>query len=155
MSAEVKPIPEGYHSITPYLIVKGAAGALDFYKQVFGATEIMRMADGDRIGHAEITIGDSHVMVADEYPDMGYFAPESGRAPPVGLMLYVEDVDGVVERAVAAGATLDRPVEDQFYGDRAGDITDPFGHRWHISTHVEDVPPEEMEERMEKAQQGQ
>ena len=148
MSGKVKPVPEGYHSVTPYLVVKNAAAALDFYQQVFGAVEALRMQDGERIGHAEITIGDSRVMLADEHPEMKIFAPQSGTAAAVGILLYVEDVDTVVERAVAAGARLDRPVADQFYGDRTGGITDPFGHRWYIATHVEDVPPEELQKRM-------
>ncbi|MGH8272254.1 MAG: VOC family protein, partial [Gammaproteobacteria bacterium] len=136
---------------TPYLAVKGAAAALDFYKRAFGAVEVLRMQDGERIGHAEITIGDSHVMLADEYPEMGHLAPQPGTRTTVGILLYMEDVDAVVERAIAAGATLERPVADQFYGDRTGGIIDPFGHRWYVATHVEDVPPEEMEARMKAA----
>jgi PhnB protein len=144
----VKPIPQGYHSVTPYLIVKGAAAAIDFYKKTFGATELMRMPAGDKIGHAEIKIGDSVVMLADENPEMGASSPQTVGGSPVSILLYVEDVDSVVNRAVTAGAKLTRPVEDQFYGDRAGSIQDPFGHSWYIHTHKEDVSPEEMQKRM-------
>jgi PhnB protein len=142
------PVPEGYHTVTPYLKIKGAAKALDFYKQAFGAVELFRMADGDRIGHAEIKIGDSHVMLADEYPERGIRGPQSLGGSAVGLMLYVEDVDAVVDRAVAAGATLERPVADQFYGDRTGGIVDPFWHQWYIATHKEDLSPEEVQARL-------
>lgn len=148
MPQPVKPIPEGYHSITPYLIVKGAAKAIDFYKAAFGATELFRMAQPDgRVGHAEIRIGDSVVMLADEHPDMGARSPQTIGGTPLSLLLYVPDVDAVVARAVAAGAQLTRPVADQFYGDRSGILTDPFGHSWFVSTHVEDVPPDELERR--------
>ncbi len=149
MSGKVKPIPAGYHSITPYLVIKGAAKAIEFYKQVFGATEVMRMADpsSNRIGHAELKIGDTTIMLADEYPDMNIRGPESYGGSPVTLLLYVEDVDEVAKRAVAAGAQEVRPVADQFYGDRMGTFHDPFGHVWSIATHIEDVPPEEMEKR--------
>lgn len=144
---KVKPIPDGYHSVTPYLYIDGAARAIDFYKQAFGAVEVMRLeAPGGKIGHAEIKIGDSHVMLADEFPEMGARGPHTIGGTAVGLMVYLPDVD-VVDRAVKAGATLERPVENKFYGDRTGGIIDPFGHRWYISTHVEDVPPEEMEKR--------
>ncbi len=145
----VKYIPDGYHTATPYLIVKGAARAIDFYKQVFGATEIMRFpGPGGTIGHAEIKIGDSPIMLADEMPQMGYRAPQASGGSPVSLMLYVQDVDKVVDKAVKAGAKLERPVADQFYGDRNGTIHDPFGHVWTIGTHKEDVSPEEMKRRM-------
>lgn len=145
---KVKPIPDGYHSVTPYLYIDGAARAIDFYKQAFGAVEVMRLeSSGGKIGHAEIKIGDSHVMLADEFPDMGARGPHTIGGTAVGLMVYLPDVDVVVDRAVKAGATLERPVENKFYGDRTGGIIDPFGHRWYISTHVEDVPPEEMEKR--------
>ena len=148
MPQPVKPIPEGYHSITPYLIVKGAAKAIDFYKAAFGATELFRMAQPDgRVGHAEVRIGDSVVMLADEHPDMGARSPQTIGGTPLSLLLYVPDVDAVVARAVAAGAQLTRPVADQFYGDRSGILTDPFGHSWFVSTHVEDVPPDELERR--------
>ena len=145
---KVKPIPDGYHSVTPYLYIDGAARAIDFYKQAFGAVEVMRLeSSGGKIGHAEIKIGDSHVMLADEFPDMGARGPHTIGGTAVGLMVYLPDVDVVVDRAVKAGATLERPVENKFYGDRTGGIIDPFGHRWYIATHVEDVPPEEMEKR--------
>jgi PhnB protein len=148
MTAKVKPIPDGYHVVTPYLIVKGAAGAIDFYKQIFGATERMRMAGPDgHVGHAELEIGDSCVMLADETPSMGALAPQTIGGSPVRLLIYVEDVDAVVAAATAAGAKLVRPVADQFYGDRAGGFEDPFGHYWHVATHKEDVSPEEMQRR--------
>jgi len=143
-----KHIPAGYHSVTPYLIVKGAAGAIDFYRKAFGATELMRFAGpGGTIGHAEIKIGDSPIMLADEHPQMGYRSPASLGGTPVSIMLYVNDVDVVVEGAVKAGAKLERPVADQFYGDRNGTIQDPYGHVWTIATHKEDVSQEEMERR--------
>lgn len=146
----VKYIPDGYHTATPYLIIKGAAKALDFYRKAFGATELMRMQGPDgKVGHAEIKIGNSPIMLADEFPDMGYKSPQSLGGSPVSIMLYVEDVDKTVERAVAEGAKITKPVQDQFYGDRNGSIHDPFGHVWTISTHVEDVSPEEMERRAE------
>jgi PhnB protein len=150
--ANVNPIPEGYPRVSPYLIVDGAAAAIDFYSSVLGATERMRMPDrDDKIGHAELQIGDSIVMLADEYPEMGLKGPKSLGATPVTMSVYVEDVDGVFDRAVKAGATSLRPVEDQFYGDRAGQFEDPFGHRWSVASHVEDVPPEEMAERAAQA----
>ena len=143
-----KYIPEGYHTATPYLIIKGAARAIDFYKQVFGATELMRFpGPGGMIGHAEIKIGDSPIMLADEAPQMGYRSPQSIGGTPVSIMLYVQDVDKVVDGAVKAGAKLERPVADQFYGDRNGTIHDPFGHVWTIATHKEDVSPGEMQRR--------
>jgi PhnB protein len=148
MTSKVKPIPEGYHSVTPYLIIKNAADAIEFYKKAFGATELFRIDQPDgKIGHAEIKIGDSPIMLSDEFPTMGHRGPQSLGGSPVSIMLYVEDVDAVVNRATTAGAKLDRPVEDKFYGDRAGSLTDPFGHIWHIGTHKEDVSPEEMEKR--------
>ena len=144
----VNYIPKGYHSATPYLICKGAARAIDFYKQAFGATELMRFpGPGGSIGHAEIKIGDSPMMLADEMPQMGYRSPASLGGSPVSIMLYVQDVDKVVNQAVKAGAKLERPVADQFYGDRNGTIQDPFGHVWTIGTHKEDVSPEEMQRR--------
>lgn len=152
---KVKPIPDGYHSVTPYLYIDGAARAIDFYKQAFGAVEVMRLAGPDgKVGHAEIKIGDSHVMLADEFPEMGARGPHTIGGTAVGLMVYLPDVDVVVDRAVKAGATLERPVENKFYGDRMGGIIDPFGHRWYISTHVEDVPPEEVEKRAAAAMAG-
>jgi len=149
MANKAKPIPEGYHNITPYLIVKGAAAAIDFYKQVFGAVEIMRMPMPDgRVGHAELKFGDSHVMLADEFPEMDVVSPKTLGNSPVGLLLYVDDVDRTVEQAVARGATIKKPIADQFYGDRTGTIEDPFGHKWTVAVHVEDVSPEEMKRRM-------
>ena len=143
-----KPIPEGYHTTTPYLIVSGAAQAIEFYKQVFGATELFRMAAPDgRIGHAELKMGDSIVMLADEVREMGYRSPRALGGSAVSLMLYVDDVDSIFQKAVDAGAKVQRPVADQFYGDRSGTIEDPFGHVWTIATHVEDVPPEEINRR--------
>ena len=155
MPEKVNPIPEGYHSVTPYLVVDGGARALEFYKQAFGATELFRMEGPDgKIGHAEIKIGDSHVMLGDESPEMGARGPQSFGGSPVSLMLYVEDVDATVNRAVEAGAKLTRPVADQFYGDRTGGLTDPFGHTWYVATHVEDVPPEELKRRAAAAHGG-
>lgn len=150
MAEKVKPIPEGYHSVTPYLVVDGAADAIEFYKKIFGAIETVRMPGPDgRIGHAEVTIGDSHVMLADENPEMGYKGPKAFGGSAISLLVYLPDVDKTVDRAVAAGAKLKRPVEDQFYGDRMGTIEDPFGHVWNVATHIEDVSPEEMKKRME------
>jgi PhnB protein len=145
----VKPIPEGYHSVTPYLIIRGAAEGIEFYKKAFGAIELFRFPAPDgKIGHAEIKIGDSPIMIADEYPDMGYQGPQALGGSPVSLMIYVEDVDTVFNRAVEAGATVKEALADKFYGDRIGTVVDPFGHRWHVSTHKEDVSAEEMQERM-------
>jgi len=150
-----KPIPDGYPAITPYLIVEGAARAIDFYKEVFGATERMRMLGPQgRVGHAELLIGGSVVMLADACAEMKAFAPAPGASLPMSLYLYTEDVDAVVARAVAAGAKVERPVETHFYGDRSGGITDPFGHSWYVATHVEDVPPEEMQRRMAAMKPG-
>lgn len=147
-----RPIPEGYRTATPYLIVKGAADAIEFYKKAFGATEMLRMADPHgRVGHAEIRIGDSVIMLADEHPAMGYRGPRSLGGSSVSILLYLEDVDRVFERAVKAGAKAQRPVTDQFYGDRSGTLEDPFGHVWTVATHVEDVPPEEMKRRAQAA----
>lgn len=144
----VKPIPEGYHSVTPYLTVDDAKRALDFYRDAFGATELFRMPMGDRIGHAEIKIGDSVVMLSDEFPEMGHLGPKARGGPTSTLMIYQENVDTAFDKAIAAGATQERPVEDQFWGDRSGTLVDPFGHRWMLSTHIEDVSAEEMERRM-------
>jgi PhnB protein len=142
--------PDGYHSLTPYLIMRDAAKAIEFYKKVFGAEEHMRMGTPDgKIGHAEIKIGDSVVMLADECSEGK--SPQTLGGSAVGLMFYLPDVDATVKLAVAEGATLQRPVEDQFYGDRSGSIADPFGHVWHLATHVEDVSPEEMEKRQAEA----
>jgi PhnB protein len=151
----VHHIPDGYHAVTPYLVVDGAAQAIDFYKEAFGATEVMRMpAPGGKIGHAEIRIGNSHVMLADEHPEQGHRGPKSVGGTPVGLLVYVADVDAVFKKAISLGATETRPVENQFYGDRMGSLTDPFGHNWMISTHFEDVSPDEMERRMAAMAQG-
>jgi PhnB protein len=148
MSPSVQPIPDGYPRVTPYLAVQGASDAIDFYRKVFGAEERMRMAEpSGRIGHAELVIGDSVVMLSDEYPDIGVVSPKTVGGTPVTLAVYVEDVDATVSTAVEAGAVVLRPVENQFYGDRSGQIEDPFGHRWNIQTHVEDVDPEEMAQR--------
>src|SRR2546428_9358949 len=151
----LKPIPEGYHTATPYLIVKGAVKALEFYKRAFGAREPTRFTTPDgEIGHAEFRIGDSVIMLADEYPDMGYRSPKSIGGTPVSILLYVEDVDRWFERAIAACGKVARPVANQFYGDRTGTLTDPFGHVWSIATRVEDVSPEETRRRA-KAQAGE
>jgi PhnB protein len=141
----VKPIPEGYHAVTPYLIIKGASAAIDFYKRAFGAAELFRMPDasGKSVMHAEIKIGDSPIMLADEQPPM-YRGPQALGGTPVSLMIYVDDVDTVFPRALSAGAKEVKPVQDQFYGDRSGTLTDPFGHLWTIATHKKDVSSEEM-----------
>jgi PhnB protein len=145
----VKPIPEGYHTVTPYLVMKDAARAIDYYKKAFGATELFRfpMPDGS-VGHAEIRVGDSVIMLAEECPQMEYRGPKALGGTPVSLLLYVENVDARFEQAVAAGGTVMKPLANQFYGDRSGTLVDPFGHVWTLATHVEDVTPEEMEKRM-------
>jgi len=150
MAVKVRYIPEGYHTATPYLIVKDGAAAIDFYKRAFGARELMRMPDpsGKKVAHAEIKIGDSPIMLADESPEMDARSPQALGGSPVSILLYVEDVDTVVKEAVRAGGKLERPIEDKFCGDRSGSLKDPFGHTWHISTHKEDVSPEEMKKRM-------
>jgi PhnB protein len=152
--ANVKPIPEGYHSVTPYLIIKGAADAIEFYKKAFGATELFRMEREGKVGHAEIKIGDSPIMLSDEHPEMGYTSPTTLGGTPVSIMIYVEDVDTIFKQAIAAGGEQQKPVQDQFYGDRSGSLKDPFGHVWHVATHKEDVAPEEMEKRMAAAAHG-
>jgi len=150
MATEVKPIPEGYHSVTPYLIIKGAARAIDFYKQAFGAVEMFRMpGPNGAIGHAELRIGDSIIMLADEIHSSPYRSPDSFGGSPVSLMIYIANVDHVFARALSLGARQSRAVQDQFYGDRSGNLIDPFGHVWTIATHVEDVSPEELQRRME------
>ena len=150
MTTRVKPVPEGHHTVTPYLAVKNAAKALDFYTRGFGATELYRLTLPDgRIGHAEIRIGDSIVMLAEEFPEYGGKAPETLGGSPVSIHLYVEDVDTFVKRAVGAGAREVKPVTDQFYGDRSGQLQDPAGHVWWVATHKEDVPPDEMRKRVE------
>ena len=140
--------PEGYHSVTPYLIVDGAEEAIRFYEKALGATEVLRLPMGDKIGHAEIKIGDSMVMLSDEWPDMGKLGPKARGGATSSLMIYLDNVDAAFDRAVAAGGTVERPVEDQFYGDRSGSFTDPFGHSWTLSTHVEDIPEDEIQRRM-------
>jgi PhnB protein len=153
--SSVNPIPEGYPRLSPYLCVDGAARAIDFYTEVLGASLKMRMDGPDgTIGHAELALGDSIVMLADEYPDMGVLSPTRVGGTPVTLHTYVEDVDAVFERAVASGAKVLRPVENQFYGDRSGQFEDPFGHRWSVASHVEDVSEEEMARRAEQAAGG-
>jgi PhnB protein len=144
----VKPIPDGYHSVTPYLIVDSAAEAIRWYGEALGATEVLRLPMGDKIGHAEIRIGDSHVMLSDEWPDYGKLGPRARGGATSSLLIYLDDVDAAFARAIAAGATVERPVEDQFYGDRAGTIVDPFGHSWTLATHVEDLSEEEIQQRM-------
>ena len=151
----VSPIPAGYHSVTPYLMVRNAVGAIAFYREAFGAEELMRFeGPPGRIAHAEVKIGDSHVMLADEHPDEGFVGPQTLGGAGASLMLYVEDVDKTFARAVAAGATVRRPVADQFYGDRVGTLTDPFGHVWTVATHQEDVSVEEAKRRMEAMMKG-
>jgi len=149
----VNPIPADYAGVTSYLIVRGAAKAIDYYQRAFGATELFRLPMGDRIGHAEIRIGAGVVMLADEMLDMGYKSPQTLGGTPVSLMFYVTDVDTTFARAVAAGGTVQKPLQNQFYGDRSGTLADPFGHVWTIATHVEDVAPDEMDRRMKKAMQ--
>jgi PhnB protein len=147
----VQPIPAGYHSVTPYLILKDATAAIEFYKRAFGATELMRLdGPGGTVAHAEVKIGDSPIMLSDEWPNHGILGPAARGGTTVGLMVYVEDCDAVFERAIAAGGTVDRPLENQFYGDRSGTIIDPFGHKWTIASHIEDVPPEEINRRFEE-----
>lgn len=146
----VQPIPEGYHTLTPYLIVKGAADALEFYARALGAQELFRLTGpGNSIGHAELRIGDSPFMLADEFPQMGAVSPQPGQGHAVSFMVYVPDVDAAFARAIDAGCTEVKPVQNQFYGDRAGTLVDPFGHQWTLATHVEDVPPDELQRRME------
>ena len=151
----VNPIPKGYHSVTPYLIVRGGADAIEFYKKAFGAVELFRFPSPDgKIGHAEIKVGDSPIMLADEYPDMGYNGPQTIGGSPVSLMIYVDDVDTVFNQAVKAGASVKEALQDKFYGDRIGTVIDPFGHRWHLATHKEDVSMDEMERRAKAAHGG-
>ena len=151
----VKPIPEGYPRVSPYLVVDGGQKAIEFYKTVLGFTERMRMPGPDgRIGHAELQLDGSVVMLADEFPEVGAKAPSAYGGSPVSLTVYVEDVDATFERATEAGATGVRPLENQFYGDRSATFDDPFGHRWTINTHVEDVSPEEMGRRAAEMGQG-
>jgi PhnB protein len=156
----VKARPEGYHSVTPYIIVDGAAEAIRWYEEALGAREMYRLTmpvpsdaagdveGGDKVGHAEILIGDSHIMLSDEWPDYGIHGPVRRGGPTATFMIYVDDVEAAFERAVAAGGKVDKPIEDQFYGDRSGTIEDPFGHKWTLATHVEDVTEDEMKRRM-------
>jgi PhnB protein len=149
---KVNPIPAGYHAVTPYLSIRGAAQAIAFYKKAFGAAEVMRMPGPDgKLGHAEIRIGDSRVMLSDEYPEMAFMGPQTRGGSTVHIHLYVKDVDATTARAVAAGAKLIRPIEDKFYGDRTASIEDPFGHIWHLATHKEDLSMAELRRRAEKA----
>ena len=144
----VKPVPQGYHTATPYLIIKDAARAIEFYKRAFGATELLRMAEpSGKVSHAEIKIGDSRIMISDESPERGTHSPESLGGSPVSIFLYVEDVDALSRQATGAGAKVVMPVQDQFWGDRYGRLADPFGHIWDIATHIEDVNSEEMHKR--------
>jgi PhnB protein len=155
MSPSVKPIPDGYPRVSAYLVVDGASDAIDFYKDVFGASERMRMGDpSGKVGHAELAIGDSVVMLADEYPEMDAVGPKTVGGTPVTMSVYVEDVDATFDRAVKAGAKALRPVENQFYGDRSGQFLDPFGHKWSVASHIEDVPPDEMAKRAAEAMGG-
>ena len=144
----VKPIPEGFHTVTPYLIIKNASDAIEFYKRAFGATETMRLSGPQgKVGHAEIRIGSSPLMLADEFPEMGFSGPQGSTGSPVGIHLYVEDVDLIFSQAITAGAKVLRPVSDQFYGDRSGTLADPFGHIWHVATHKEDLSLDEIKKR--------
>jgi PhnB protein len=151
MSAKTQPIPDGYHSLTPYLIIKGAAAAIEFYKKAFGAKDHFLMnGPGGTVAHASLTIGNSIMMLADEAPQMIALSPSTLKGTPVTMVLYVEDADTVFKRAVDAGATVRQPIENKFYGERAGTVVDPFGHIWTIMTHVEDVTPEMMDQRMKE-----
>lgn len=156
MANAVKPIPDGYNAAIPYLTCKDAAKALEFYRHAFGATEVMRMAAPDgKIGHAEIKIGNAVVMISDEYPEMQIQSPQALGGTPVGIYVYVVDVDALNQRAIAAGATVERPIADQFYGDRSVTFRDPFGHHWFFATHKEDLSPEELKTRAEAAMKAQ
>jgi PhnB protein len=147
---KVPPVPEGYSTVTPYLIIKGAAHAIEFYKKVFDATELMRFPGPDgQVAHAELQIGDSRIMLSDEHPEMGFRSPQSIGGSATGIMLYVDDVDRIFRGAINAGAKAHQEVKDQFYGDRSGTLIDPFGHLWTIATHIEDVSPQEMKRRMD------
>ena len=151
MTTKAKYIPDGFHTVTPYLTARNAAKAIEFYKRAFGAHERGVLAmPGGKIGHCELMIGNSVIMLADEFPEHGNKSPEALNGSPVGLALYVENVDEAFERAVKAGATVKEPVSDKFWGDRAGSVTDPFGHKWTLLTHKEDVSFDEMKKRMEK-----
>jgi PhnB protein len=148
LNRKTKPIPKGYHTVTPYLSVQGAGEAIAFYKKAFGAKEVMRMpGPNGTIGHGEMQIGDSRIMLADEFPEMNFRSPRSIGGTPVTIHLYVQDVDRITKKAIAAGAKLLRPVADQFYGDRSGSLEDPFGHVWHVATHIKDIPMKELKKR--------
>ncbi|GAC1344567.1 MAG: Dot/Icm type IV secretion system effector PhnB [Candidatus Dormibacteria bacterium] len=150
--ATVKPIPDGYPQVIPYLSVDGASDAIEFYTQVFGAKERMRMpAPGGKVGHAELEIGGSMIMLADVFPEMGGQSPKAIGGTPVTVMVYLDDVDAVFQKAISAGATSEQAVKNEFYGDRVGRFVDPFGHKWFVATHVEDVAPDEMDKRMHAA----
>jgi PhnB protein len=156
MSGKVKAVPDGHRTVTPYLAIKNAAKALEFYEKAFGATVRYKLSMPDgRVGHAEIELGDSVIMLADEFPEYGGKAPETLGGSPVSIHLYVQDVDAFVKRALAAGARERKRVEDQFYGDRSGQLEDPFGHLWWVATHKEDVPPDEMQKRVRAMFGGQ
>jgi PhnB protein len=155
MSANVKAIPDGYRSVTPYLMVNGAGEAIEFYKRAFNARERGRVpGPGGKIMHAELEIGDSVVMLADEFPQMGALGPASIGGTPVLIHLYVENVDAMFAQAIAAGGKQERPISNQFYGDRSGGLIDPFGHKWHLATHIEDVSPDELQRRMQEMAKG-
>ncbi|MGH8062885.1 MAG: VOC family protein [Pseudoxanthomonas sp.] len=151
----VNYIPDGYHTVTAYLMVDGAAKALDFYRDAFGAEELFRLPMGDKIGHAEIMIGDTHLMLADEFPDMGALGPNRRGGPTTSFMIYVPDADAAYDKAVKAGAKADRPLKNEFWGDRIGTVVDPFGHKWSLATHIEDVAPDEISRRMEEWSKSQ
>lgn len=156
MSSRIKPIPSGFHTLTPHLVVKGASKAIEFYKKAFGAEEIGRVPgpDGKSLMHADLRIGDSHVFLVDEFPEMGCRGPESIGGTPVTIHMYVEDVDAAFAKAVAAGAQVKMPLSDMFWGDRYGVLADPFGHAWSIATHKEDVTPGEIGKRAQTACSG-
>jgi PhnB protein len=151
----VSYIPDGYHTVTSYLMVDDAAKALDFYRDAFGAEELFRLPMGDKIGHAEIMIGNTHLMLADEFPDMGALGPNSRGGPTTSFMIYVPDADAAYDKAVKAGARADRPLKNEFWGDRIGTVIDPFGHKWSLATHIEDVAPDEISRRMEEWSKSQ
>jgi uncharacterized glyoxalase superfamily protein PhnB len=152
MAAKVNPIPEGHHTVTPHLVIRGASEAIEFYKKAFGATELMKMTGpGGLITHAEIRIGNSVLYLADEFPEWGSISPLTLKGSPVVLNLYLEDVDTVFNKAVAAGAQVKMPLQNMFWGDRYGKLTDPFGHEWGLAKHVEDVPPDELKKRADEA----
>ena len=156
MTTRIKPIPEGHHTLTPHLVVKGASQAIEFYKRAFGAEEIVRMPgpDGNSVMHAELKIGDSRLWLVDEFPAMGSLGPHGIGGTPVTIHVYVEDADAIFNQAVAAGAEVRMPIQDAFWGDRYGLIVDPFGHKWSVATHKEDLTPEELAKRAQVAFSG-